>query len=452
MPFYADLHVHSKYSRATSKDSDLAGFATWAAKKGLAVVGTGDFTHSGWRKELRDGLVPDAPGLFRLRDDLGRAVARSAAATSASGRPPATPLGATPTRFLLTVELSTIYKRGDRTRRVHHLVCAPDFDTVDRLVERLARIGNLASDGRPILGLESRHLLELVLEAGKDAFLVPAHIWTPWFSALGSRSGFDSIEECYGDLAGHIFAVETGLSSDPPMNWRVSSLDKYRLVSNSDAHSPAKLGREACVFDVEPDYYRMRRALATGKGYGGTIEFFPEEGKYHLDGHRRCGVRLSPEETRRQGGLCPSCGKPATVGVLHRVESLADRPEGACSPTAAPFRSLVPLPELLGELLGVGADSVRVQTAFHALLARLGPELFLLEHAALEDLRRLGSPLLAEAVSRLRAGRVRRESGYDGEYGKIRVFEEKELARERRRGAAFVVRPAKSPGNPRNSP
>jgi uncharacterized protein (TIGR00375 family) len=293
--------------------------------------------------------------------------------------------------------------------------------------EKLGAIGNLNADGRPILGLDSRHLLEITLQSGPDAYLIPAHVWTPWFAALGSKSGFDSIEECYGDLTPHIFAVETGLSSDPPMNWRVSRLDRFTLVSNSDAHSPPMLGREASLFDTDLDYFAIRRALETGEGYGGTVEFFPEEGKYHLDGHRTCGVRLEPAETRQIEGRCPACGKPLTVGVMHRVEELADRPEETGRPGAPPFRNLVPLPEILGELHGVGAKSKAVEQSAARLLTRFGPELDLLEKVPLEDLERAGEPLLKEALTRLRAGQVRRDAGYDGEYGVIRLFEPEEI-------------------------
>lgn len=419
MPFYADLHVHSKYSRATSKDADLEGLAVWAQRKGIAVVGTGDFTHPAWFAELREKLEPAEPGLFRLRPEIERAVEERVPASCRR-----------PVRFMLEVEISTIYKKGEHTRKIHHLIYAPDFDTASRFRDRLGRIGNIESDGRPILGLDSRDLLEVTLESGPDAYLVPAHIWTPWFAVLGSKSGFDAVEECYGDLADHIFAVETGLSSDPPMNWRVASLDRYRLVSNSDAHSPPKLGREACVFDSDLDYFAMRRALETGEGYGGTVEFFPEEGKYHLDGHRSCGVRLTPEETRRHDGTCPQCGKPVTVGVLSRVDALADRAEGETADGRDPFRSLVPLPEIVGELRGVGAGTKTVRRVVEELLGRWGPELSLLEALPPDDVERSGDPLLAEALTRLRQGKVIREAGYDGEYGTIRLFEPNELDRQ----------------------
>lgn len=422
--FYADLHVHSRFSRATSRDCDLERLAIWAAKKGISVVGTGDFTHPGWLDEIQNKLVPAEPGLFRL----------TPAAEKEAVRESATALPVT-ARFMLQVEISTIYKKHGRTRKVHHLVYAPEIEHAQRFARALARIGNLASDGRPILGLDSRDLLEMVLESGEGCYLVPAHIWTPWFAVLGSQSGFDSIEECYGDLAGEVFALETGLSSDPAMNWRVSALDRYALVSNSDAHSPAKLGREACVFETALDYFAMRRALETRQGYGGTVEFFPEEGKYHFDGHRKCGVCLPPEETRRRGGSCPVCGKSMTLGVMYRVCELADRPELALAPPprATPFRSLIPLDEILAEVHGVGPQTQTVRRKYEELVARLGPELVILESLPLEDLARAAPPLLAEAIARMRRGQVMRRPGFDGEYGTISLFTEEE-----RRGHAMA--------------
>ena len=435
MAFYADLHVHSKYSRATSRNCDLEHLAFWARKKGIAIVGTGDFTHPAWRAEIREKLVPAEPGLFRLRADIERSVEeRLPAACRSAG---------TTTRFMLSVEISTIYKKLDKTRKIHHLIYAPGFEAMDRVTASLDRIGNLKSDGRPILGLDSRHLLEITLESDPGSYLVPAHIWTPWFAALGSKSGFDAIDDCYGDLAKHIFAVETGLSSDPPMNWRVSSLDRFRLVSNSDAHLPEKLGREVCVFDTDLDYFALRRALETGEGYGGTLEFFPEEGKYHLDGHRSCEVRLSPNETRRHEGVCPVCGKPLTVGVMHRVEDLADRTgEEAPPATAGAMRSLVPLPEILSEILEVGPKSRRVAQHYESLLGRLGPELPLLNSLPLEDIGPASSPLVAEAVARLRREEVVREAGFDGVYGTIRLFEDSELRRFTRGASLFGEEPS----------
>jgi DNA helicase-2/ATP-dependent DNA helicase PcrA len=425
-PFYADLHVHSKYSRACSRDCDLEHLAWWARRKGITVLGTGDFTHPAWFEQLQANLVPAEPGLFRLREDLDREVERTL--------PPSC---RRPVRFMLSVEISTIYKRGERTRKIHHLIYVPDMDAAAAVNRRLGRIGNITSDGRPILGLDSRDLLEIALESGAGSYLVPAHVWTPWFAVLGSKSGFDAVEDCYLDLTDHIFALETGLSSDPAMNWRVSKLDRYRLMSNSDAHSPPILGREACLFDTSLDYYAMRAALETGDGYLGTVEFFPEEGKYHLDGHRKCDVRLEPADTRRHRGNCPVCGKPLTVGVLHRVEALADRPEGSQPRGAAGFRCLVPLPEVMGEILRVGPKSKAVSQELAALVDRLGPELDVLTSTPLEEIRRVGSTLLAEAIERLRRGQVIREAGFDGEYGVIRLFEREELERPAGTAALF---------------
>jgi uncharacterized protein (TIGR00375 family) len=398
----------------------LPTLAWWAQRKGVTVLGTGDFTHPAWYAHLREHLMPAEPGLFRLRPDREAEVARRLPATVHA-----------PVRFLLSVEISTIYQRDERTRKVHHLVYLPDLDAVARFNARLGRGGdgiaglggNLGSDGRPILGLDSRDLLEITLESSPDGFLVPAHIWTPWFSALGSKSGFDAIADCYRDLAGHIHAVETGLSSDPAMNWRVSSLDGYQLVSNSDAHSPQALAREATLLTTELDYGCVRRALETGHGLVGTIEFFPEEGKYHADGHRACGVCWEPERTRAAGGRCPECGKPLTIGVLHRLEELADRPVGH-QPSDRPLAThLIQLHEIVGEVHGVGARSRGVEARVAALVARLGCELDILRTVDVDAIARVGGERLAEAIARLRGGRVLRRPGYDGEYGVIRLLD-----------------------------
>ncbi len=436
--FYADLHIHSKYSRACSRDCDLEHLGWWARRKGIGLVGTGDFTHPAWYEHLQENLVAAEPGLYRLRPELEKAVAQKL--------PPACQ-GIT--RFMLSVEISTIYKRDGRTRKVHHLVYLPDLDAVGRFNTALGRIGNLGSDGRPILGLDSRDLLEITLEASPDGYLVPAHVWTPWFAALGSKSGFDAITDCYADLADHIFAIETGLSSDPEMNWRVSALDRYTLVSNSDAHSPPALGREATALHTPYDYHAIREALRTGDGFGGTVEFFPEEGKYHLDGHRKCDVRLDPVETRRLDGVCPSCGKPLTVGVLHRIDTLADRPAGQRPDGAAEFRNLVPLPEIVGEINSVGPKSRTVDGKVVSLIAELGPELDILTRIPVDEVARVGGVELGEAIARLRRGQVIRESGYDGEYGTIRLFAPGEL--DSTDGALFDLAPGGS-GTPRRTP
>ncbi len=425
--FIADLHIHSKYSRATAKTCDLENLCLWAQKKGISTIATGDFTHPAWRDELKEKLVSLDDGLFSLRADLKRAV---------DERLPK--LLRNDVRFILSVEISTIYKKGERTRKVHHVVFVPSFEAADRFSQSLEKIGNIRSDGRPILGLDSRDLLEIVLESDPGSYLIPAHIWTPWFSVLGSKSGFDSIEDCYGDLAEHIFAVETGLSSDPKMNWRVSSLDKYRLVSNSDAHSPQKLGRESCIFDTEVNYYSIRKALETGEGYVGTVEFFPEEGKYHLDGHRKCDVRFDPKQTRQNKGLCTVCGKPVTIGVMHRVEELADKDESSPPPsTAGKVKSLIPLIEILSEIFGVGAASKSVAKTYEGLVTNLGSELDILTNISVEDISRLSNSTLAEAITRLRQGRVIREAGYDGEYGIIKLFDAGELSGKNKEGFLF---------------
>ena len=433
MLFYADLHIHSKYSRATSKDCDLEHLAMWAQKKGLGLIATGDFTHPAWFNEIKEKLIPDGSGAYRLKPEIEKQIFTNG----------------NPVRFILSVEISTIYKKGDKTRKVHHVVFAPDIETAQNFRQKLDAIGNINSDGRPILGLDSRNLLETALESGDGTFIIPAHIWTPWFSVLGSKSGFDSIEECYGDLSEHIFAVETGLSSDPEMNWRVSKLDKFRLVSNSDAHSPSKLAREATVFDTNPDYYNIMNALKTGKGYIGTVEFFPEEGKYHEDGHRKCNVCMTPEETKKLNGICPVCGKPMTIGVLNRVCELADRD---CNNTFKPqtsgeVYSLVPLPEIISEILGVGPASKSVTKEYERLISKFGSEFSILRDVPADELSK-DFPLLGEGISRLRKGQVIKHAGYDGEYGVIRLFEENELVKKNFVNLKFDIDIPTTPSKP----
>ncbi len=419
MNYIADLHIHSPYSRATSPESTLAGLAGWARVKGIQVIGTGDFTHPGWFRQLKELLESAEPGLFKLKDE-------AAIASPLAGVTP----DAGPVRFLLSAEISSIYKRHGVVRKVHNLLYVPDFAAAEKLNTRLAGIGNIESDGRPILGLDSRDLLEILLESAPDGFLVPAHIWTPWFSLFGSRSGFDSVEECFGDLTPHVFALETGLSSDPAMNRLISALDRFALISNSDCHSPSKLGREANLLATGLDFFALRDAIRANRRetFRGTIEFFPEEGKYHADGHRACGVCLDPDETRRLGNICPVCGKPLTVGVGHRVRELADRDAPLFPDDAPGFFSLVPLPEVLGEILGVGPGSKAVLGEYARTIARFGSEFGLLLHTPLEEIRNQ-SVILGEAMGRIRSGRVHRQPGYDGEYGVIRVFAPGELAK-----------------------
>ena len=414
MKLVADIHLHSHYSRATSKNLTFEHLWKWAQLKGVQVVATGDIAHPGWLQELQEKLEPAEDGLFQLKLEH--------AATVADDVPPSC---RGTVRFLIGGEISNIYKKYDRTRKVHNIVFAPSVEATAALQAELEKIGNIRADGRPILGLDSRDLLEIVLEVDDRCHLIPAHIWTPWFSVLGSKSGFDSLEECFTDLTPHIFAVETGLSSDPPMNWRVSWLDDYTLISNSDAHSPPKLAREATLFDTELCYDALFAALRSGDPaqFLGTIEFFPEEGKYHLDGHRKCGVCWEPVTTVANKGRCSNCGKPVTVGVFHRVEELADRAPGARPASPVPFTSLIPLPEALSEILSVGPSSKRVQTEYTRLLGRLGPELTILRALPLEEIGAVGGPLLAEGIRRMRAGEVHAQSGYDGEYGVIRMFD-----------------------------
>ncbi len=430
MKFIADFHIHSKYSRATARNLDLEHLHIAAQIKGITVVGTGDFTHPAWWQEISDKLVPAEEGLFALRPALAAACERQV--------PPAC---RQPVRFILTTEISNIYKKEGRTRKNHNLIFMPGLESADRLNQRLDKLGNIRSDGRPILGLDARDLLEEVLETSDQGFLVPAHIWTPWFSLLGSKSGFDSVQECFGDLSGHIFALETGLSSDPPMNWRVSQLDRYTLISNSDAHSPAKLGREANQFDTDLAYPAMHRAMAHAdkNGFLGTVEFFPEEGKYHVDGHRDCNFRCLPEKSRELKDLCPVCAKPLVLGVLHRVEQLADRPDGVRPERGRDFERLVPLEELLAEVFEIGPQSKRVAQAYAQLLGRYGSEFNILRELPAEALADCSIPLLGEAITRMRAGQIHFEPGYDGLFGSLRIFHPEE--RERLKGQCVLFDP-----------
>ncbi len=415
MHFLADLHIHSPYSRATSKNSHLAGLAAWAQIKGIHLLGTGDFTHPGWFAELKEQLVPAEPGLFRLKNPL---VPQALAAT--------TPAPLT-VRFALTAEISSIYKRHGKVRKVHNIIFCPDFESARVFSARLAALGNIHSDGRPILGLDCRDLLEIVLEEIPHGFLVPAHIWTPWFSLFGSKSGFDTVEECFGDLTPHIFALETGLSSDPDMNRLLSALDRFTLISNSDCHSPAKLGREVNLFDCELSFAALRRALEDPQqGFLGTVEFYPEEGKYHHDGHRKCGICFDPITSREHNNICPVCGKPLTIGVSHRILELADRTTPHYLKQAPAFESLIPLPEILSELLGVGPGSKAVLKQYARLISKFGSEFSLLRAIPVAEISK-DSTLLGEAIKRMRQRRVIRQPGFDGQFGVIHLFSEGEL-------------------------
>jgi uncharacterized protein (TIGR00375 family) len=413
MRFIADLHVHSKYSRATAKNLDLENLYLWAQYKGIQVVGTGDFVHPKWFKELEEKLEPAENGLFKLKDKFAMAL---------DARIPKSCRGEV--RFMLSVEISSIYKRHDKVRKVHNLIFSPSLKAAKKIQAKLGAIGNISSDGRPILGLDSYDLLSITLEADAKNLFVPAHIWTPWFSALGSMGGFDSMQDAFGGLTKHIFAVETGLSSDPPMNWRLKGLDDFILISNSDAHSPSKLGREANIFDTDFSYDGIYKALSDkdDKGLVSTLEFFPEEGKYHFDGHRSCQVRWPPKETIKHKGICSVCGKPVTVGVMNRVEALADRSEGVKSKRWRPYQNIVPLPELIAEAKNMGTASNAVQESYMNILSKLGNEFYILRDCPIADIQRVAGDVLAEGINRMRQGKVDIAAGYDGEFGTIKIF------------------------------
>ncbi|MFO7802898.1 MAG: UvrD-helicase domain-containing protein, partial [Desulfovermiculus sp.] len=413
--YTADLHIHSRYSRATSKALSIPRLAAWAGVKGLDVLATGDFTHPGWLQEIEDTLEENGDGLLRLKDVSCLTREIPWLEPNAQPKPPC---------FILGTEISSIYKSQGTVRKVHNLVFFSSLDKVRTFNRRLEQVGNLASDGRPILGLDSRHLLELVLETDSLGFLIPAHIWTPWFSLFGSKSGFNRLNDCFRDLSDHIFALETGLSSDPEMNWLWSDLDGYTLVSNSDAHSGEKLAREANVFTGHPSYEHILQALqrtSRTQRFLGSIEFFPEEGKYHLDGHRKCEVVLDPRETARLEGICPACGGKLTVGVLNRILALADRDTPQQPEEAPGFTSLIPLPEVISEILGKGPKTKAVTAVYARLIKGFGSELDVLRSAPVDDLK-VESPALAEGLQRMRHKQVHRKSGFDGEFGQISVF------------------------------
>jgi uncharacterized protein (TIGR00375 family) len=424
MKFAADFHIHSRFSRATSKEMTLENLARWAAIKGIKVLGTGDFTHPSWLKELKEELVPAESGLFKL-EESGR---RSKNGFGAQGL--------SETRFILTSEISCIYSKKDKVRKVHVLLISPTFEAVEKIRARLEWIGNLKADGRPILGLDAKELLKIVLQLSPASAMIPCHAWTPWFSVFGSKSGFDSLEECFEDYAKYVFAIETGLSSSPDMNWRLSGLDRLSLVSNSDSHSLQKIGREANVFDTELTYASIVGAIKekSRQKFLYTVEFFPEEGKYHYDGHRVCQVSSSPQETRKNNGLCPVCAKPLTIGVLSRVEELADRPEGIKPSNAIPFKSLVPLEEIIADALGVLPGAKQVREEYQVLLGQLGSELRVLLEVPPSELSTAALPEIAEGILRVREGKVSLVPGFDGVYGQVRIFqsgEQKVLSKQK---------------------
>lgn len=413
MKAIADLHIHSRYSRATSRQGTPEYLDLWARKKGISILGTGDFTHPAWREELNEKLIPAEEGLYCLKEESVLEESRY--------------YGGQKPRFVLSGEISSIYKKNGKVRKVHNVILLPSLEDAEKLSRKLETLGNIHSDGRPILGLDSHELLEIMLELCPQGILIPAHIWTPHFSMFGAFSGFDTVEECFEDLSPCIHAVETGLSSDPPMNWQLSALDRFQLISNSDAHSPGKLGREANLLDIELGYPGLYQAIQEGKGLEGTIEFFPEEGKYHYDGHRKCHLCLSPKEAEGFGGICPVCGRKLTIGVDHRVRQLADREYGAERQNKKPFEYQVPLPEVIATSLGKTAASKIVQQQYESMLQKLGPEFEILREIPLEEIQKQADTLVAEGIRRLRAGQVSRKPGYDGEYGKIRLFDPDEI-------------------------
>ncbi|MBN1494475.1 DNA helicase UvrD [Candidatus Peregrinibacteria bacterium] len=417
MKFYADLHIHSHYSRATSKKMDLENLYKWAQIKGIKVIGTGDFTHPRWFAEILEKLEPAEEGLFKLKQEFAKKI---------DGEVPASCKAEV--RFILSVEISSIYKKNDKTRKVHNIIFAPSLEVASKLNTRLGNIGNIKSDGRPILGLDSKKLLEICLEISDKCYLVPAHIWTPHFAVLGSNSGFDTFEECYEELTPKIFAAETGLSSDPPMNWRLSKLDNITLISNSDAHSPEKLAREANIFNCGLSYDSMFDALKKGDKdkFLGTLEFFPEEGKYHYDGHRPCSYCSDPKLTIENNYLCPRCGKKVTIGVMHRVETLADREKGGDHARAFPFKHLIPLKEIIADAFGTGTASKKVDREYFEIINLLGNELFILLEADADNIKKASNAKVAEAIVRVREGKVKLFPGYDGEYGRIQIFAKKD--------------------------
>jgi uncharacterized protein (TIGR00375 family) len=408
MRFIADFHLHSKYSRATSREMEVESLARWAKKKGITLLGTGDFTHPTYFAELRAKLEPLGNGLLKLKK------------------------GDQEVRYILTTEVSNMYTQGGKGRRIHTLIFAPSFEVVEAISSKLGKLGKLSSDGRPIFTFPAKELVKMILDTSPDCLVVPAHAWTPWFSIFGANSGFDSIDECFGEMSSHIHAIETGLSSDPEMNWRLSALDPLTLISNSDAHSPNRLGREANAFDAALDYKEITEIIRKKdrRRFLFTIEFFPEEGKYHYDGHRQCHVIFSPFETKANQYLCPHCKKKLTVGVMHRVEELADRPEGFIPKNAIPSIHLIPLEEIIAEALGYRMGTKAVETEYEKLIERGGSEFHILLEATPEELAGYVPEKILEGIVRMRQGKVSIIPGHDGVYGKITLFPEKKEVEE----------------------
>ncbi len=444
MRIIADLQIHSKYSRACSQDLNPKSIAQWADKKGIGVIGTGDFTHPKWLAELKENLEEAKPGLYRLKSPSpnpspqGRGIRQGG---TVGGSLPLRGRDREGCLFMITGEVSSIYKQGDKVRRVHNMIFAPNFEAADKIIKGLEKAGaNLKADGRPIMGIKCPDLVKIVKDASPEAEIIPAHAWTPHFGVFGSLSGFNSIEEAYGDQAKHIFAIETGLSSDPQMNWQISGLDKYSLVSNSDAHSLRKIGREANVFEIDKkklSYSEIIRVIKNKdpKEFLFTLEFFPEEGKYHLDGHRDCKFSCLPALTKKLGGICPVCGKKLLVGVLNRVSEMADREFGFVPARSVPFKNVIPLEEIIAETLGVGTQSKKVVEMYERMTnaqytvnskQNTADEFSILLDLSEDQISKISTPAIAQAVIRVREGKVKRQGGYDGLFGKIEIFSEEE--------------------------
>lgn len=399
--------MHSHYSRATSKQLTIEGIAEGARIKGVDVIATGDITHPLWIEEIEKKLIEDGSGFLQLRDQQSA------------------------TQFTLFGEVANVYKKDGKARRLHTLFGVSSIAAAKKVNAFLEKKGyNIRYDGRPIIGMDVTELAKIYLDADPRALIIPAHIWTPWFALFGSKSGFDSIEECFGEMSEYVYAIETGLSSDPPMNWRVSNLNRIAIISNSDAHSPQNIGREATVFDWDfSDYNALYQSLKENKHISHTIEFFPEEGKYHMDGHRACGVRFTPKETAAHKKICPSCGLRVTVGVMSRVEDLADQTIEESKNKKVPFRHIVPLPEIIAESVGVRTlSSKKVQQQHHALIEKIGNEFFILLDAPLTEIASIAGERVALGIEKMRQGTVFVEPGYDGVFGKVQVFTDAERA------------------------
>lgn len=412
MKFIADFHLHSRYSRATGKNTDLENIDKWAKIKGVKVITCGDFTHPVWFKNLEQKLEPAEPGLFKLKDSK------------------------TETRFILTTEISCIYTKKGKVRKIHIVIFLPSLEKVKEFNNRLGNIGNIRSDGRPILGLDVIELLKITLDVSEDCLFVPAHCLTPWFSIFGSKSGFDSIEECFDNYAKHIYAIESGLSADPSMIWRIPDGRRVAILSNSDAHSVEKIGREANVFDTKLDYYSILKAIKekNPKEFLNTIEFYPQEGKYYNDGDRLCNISLNPKESFEYRELCPVCGKRLVIGVLNRVQKLADQEEGFVPENAIPFKNIVPLKEIIGEAFGVGVVSKKVKTEYEKIIEHFSEFDVLLE-TPIEELKKIADSQVVEGIYRSRVGKVNIQPGFDGVFGKVKIFsdvEKQESIRQRK--------------------